>query len=78
MGQRLCKARIKMAEAADESGPVHNEEAVNQQNKPIDEEPTKELSILVGIGHKILILLKCIVGLVCLVLFGIIYIISRL
>jgi hypothetical protein len=35
-GGRLCKARAKLAEAADESAPVH-EETVNQQNKPIDE-----------------------------------------
>ena len=37
-----------------------------------------DLSVLVGIGHKIFILLKCIVGLVCLVLFGIVYVVSRL
>jgi hypothetical protein len=41
-------------------------EEVNQQKKPIDEEVTKNLSLLVRIGHKILILLKCIVGLACL------------
>ena len=46
------------------------DEAVNQQKN--------DLSILVGIGREILILLKCIVGLVCLVLFGIVYIVSRL
>jgi hypothetical protein len=46
------------------------DEAVNQQKK--------DVSILVGLGREILILLKCIVGLVCLVLFGIIYIVSRL
>ena len=50
------------------SAPLYNE-AVNQQNN--------DLSILVGIGLEILILLKCIVGLVCLVLFGIVYIVSR-
>ena len=37
------------------------DEAVNQQKN--------DLSVLVGIGRKILILLKCIAGLVCLVLF---------
>ena len=47
------------------------------QEKPINEEVKKNLSILVGIGGEILILLKCIVGLVCLVLFGIVYIVSR-
>jgi hypothetical protein len=49
------------------------DKAVSQQKKPID-----NLSVLVGIGHEILLLLKCIVGLVCLVLFGIVYIVSRL
>jgi len=67
----------KSAEAADESAPVH-EEVVNQQKKPIDEELTNNLSVLVGIGHQILVLLKCIIGLVCLVLFGIVCIVSRL
>jgi hypothetical protein len=50
-----------------------DDEAVNQQKKPID-----DLSVLIGIGHEILLLLKCIVGLVCLVLFGIVYVVSRL
>jgi predicted flap endonuclease-1-like 5' DNA nuclease len=54
----------KSAEAADESAPVH-EEAVNQYSKPIDEELMKNLSVLVGIGCEILMLLKCNVGLVC-------------
>ena len=62
---------------ADENALVH-EEAANQQKKPIDQKLTKDFSILVGISHEILILLKCIVGLVCLVLFGIVYIVSRL
>jgi hypothetical protein len=67
----------KSAEADDESALVH-EEVVNQQKKPMDEELTNDLSILVRIDREILILLKCIIGLVCLVLFGIIYIVSRL
>ena len=46
------------------------DEAVNQQKN--------DLSVLVGIGREILILLKYIVGLVYLVLFGIVYIVSRL
>ena len=46
------------------------DEVVNQQKN--------DMSVLVGIGLEILILLKCIVGLVCLVLFGIVYIVSRL
>lgn len=54
----------KSAKGADRSALVHGE--MNQQKKPIDEEMTKNLSLLVRIGHKILILLKCIVGLVCL------------
>jgi hypothetical protein len=59
----------KETEVADESAPMYDE-AVNQQKN--------DLSVLVGIGREILILLKCIVGLVCLVLIGIIYIVSRL
>ena len=54
---------------ADESAPVYDE-AENQRKN--------DLSVLVGIGHEILIQLKCIVGLVCLVLFGIVYIVSKL
>jgi hypothetical protein len=54
----------KSVEEADRSALVHEE--VNQQKKPIDEEVTKNLSLLVRIGHKIFILLKCIVGLACL------------
>ena len=63
------KSITKETEAADESAPVYDE-AVNQQKN--------DLSILVGIGCEILIMLKCIVGLVCLVLFRIVYIVSRL
>ena len=63
------KSLAKETEAADESAPVYDE-AVNQQKN--------DLSILVGIGREILILLKCIVGLVCLVLFVIVYIVSGL
>jgi hypothetical protein len=59
----------KEDEAADESAPVYDE-AVNQWKN--------DLCILVKIGHQILILLKHIIGLVCLVLFGIIYIVLRL
>ena len=65
----IQKSLAKETEAADESAPMYDE-VVNQQKN--------NLSVLVGIGHKILILLKCIVGLVYLVLFGIVYIVSRL
>ena len=58
-----------MTEAIDESAPLYDE-AMNQQKN--------DLFALVGIGCEILILLKCIVGLVYLVLFGIVYIVSRL
>ena len=58
-----------MTEATDESAPLYDEAMNQQKNDP---------SVLVRIGHKILILLKCIVGLVYLVLFGIVYIVSRL
>jgi len=44
-----------------ETAPVHGE--VNQKN-PKDEDLTKNLSILVGIGGGILVLLKCITVLV--------------
>ena len=44
---------------ADDSAPMYGE-AVNQQKN--------DLSVLVGIGHEIIILLKCIIGLLCLVL----------
>ena len=53
----------------DESAPLYDE-AMNQQKN--------DLSVLVGIGYEILILLKCIIHLVCLVLFGIVYIVLRL
>ena len=51
------------------SAPLYDE-VVNQK--------MNDLSVLVVIGHEILIMLKCIVGLVYLVLFGIVYIVSRL
>jgi hypothetical protein len=54
------------------------DEAVSQRKKPIDVEQTNDLSVLVGIGRKIIMLLKCILGLVCLVLVGIVYIVVRL
>ena len=66
----------KLDEEADESAPDVHEE-VNQK-KPIDEELANNLYLLVGIGGKILVLLKCSIGLVCLVLFGIVYIVWRL
>jgi predicted flap endonuclease-1-like 5' DNA nuclease len=68
----LVEQAAKAAKQADESAGV-DDEAMSQQKKPID-----DLSVLVGIGHEILLLLKCIIGLVCLVLFGIVYIVSRL
>jgi hypothetical protein len=45
------------------------DETMNQQKN--------DLYVLVRIGREILILLKCNVGLVCLVLFGIVYIVLR-
>jgi hypothetical protein len=63
------KSLVKETEAADESAPMCDE-VVNQQKN--------DMSVLVGMGHEILILLNCIVGLICLVLFGIVYIVSRL
>jgi hypothetical protein len=58
-----------MTEATDESAPLYDE-AVNQQKN--------DLSAFVGIRREILIPLKCIIGLVCLVLFEIFYIIQAL
>jgi predicted flap endonuclease-1-like 5' DNA nuclease len=66
----LAKAAAKADEAADET--------VSQQKKPIDVEQKNDLFVLVGIGREILFVLKCIIGLVCLVLLGIVYIVSRL
>ena len=40
------------------------DEAVILWKKPIDVEQTHDLSILVGIGHEIFMLLKCILALV--------------
>jgi hypothetical protein len=63
--EHVQKSLAKETEGADESAPVY--------------EPAEDdLSVLVGIGREILILLKCIIGLDCLVLFGIVYIVSRL
>jgi hypothetical protein len=62
-----------LAQAATVAG-----EAVSQWKKPIDVEQMNDLSILVGIGHEIIMLLKCILGLVCLVLVGTVYIVARL
>ena len=61
--KHVKKSLAKATEAIDESAPLYDE-AMNQQKNG--------LSILVGISPEILILLKCIVGLVCLVLFEIV------
>ena len=54
------------------------DEAVILRKKPINIEQTHDLSILVGIGHEILMLLKCILALVFLMVVGIVYIVARL
>jgi len=54
------------------------DEAVILRKKPIDVEQTHDLSVLVGIGREILMLLKCILALVFLVVVGIVYIVARL
>ena len=54
------------------------DEEVILRKKPIDVEQTHDLSVLVGIGHEILMLLKCILALVFLVVVGIVYIVARL
>jgi hypothetical protein len=53
-------------------------EAVIQPKKPKDIAQSVDLSVLVGIGHEILVLLKCILALVLLVVVGIVYIIAML
>ena len=54
------------------------DEAVILRKKPIDIEKTHDMSVLVGIGHEILMLLKCILALVFLVIIGIVYIVARI
>ena len=54
------------------------DEAVILRKKPINVEQTHDLSVLVGIDHEILMLLKCILALVFLVVVGIVYIVVRL
>ena len=56
------------------------DEAVILRKKPIDVEQMHDLSVLVGIGREILMLLKCILVLVLvfLVVVGIVYIVARL
>jgi len=53
-------------------------EATSQRKKTIDVEEMNDLFVVVGIGREIVMLLKFILGLVCLVLVGIVYIVSRL
>ena len=54
------------------------DEAVILRKKPIDVEQTHDLSVLVEIGRKILMMLKCILALVFLLVVGIVYIVARL
>ncbi|XP_066336255.1 uncharacterized protein [Miscanthus floridulus] len=61
---------LEVADAADE--------AVSQQEKLIDIQQKNDLSVLVAYDHKIIMLLKCIVVLVCLVIVGIAYVVARL
>ena len=53
-------------------------EAVIQPKKTKDVAQSGDLSVLVEIGRKILVLLKCILALVLLVVVGIVYIIAML
>jgi len=53
-------------------------DAVIQPKKPKDVEQMGDLFVLVEIGHKILVLLKCILALVFIVVVGIVYIVARL
>ena len=54
------------------------DEAVILWKKPMDVEQTHDLSVLVGIGREILMLLKCILDLLFLVVVGIVYIVAGL
>ena len=54
------------------------DEAVILWKKLIDVEQTHDLSVLVGIGREILMLLKCILALVFLLVVEIVYIVARL
>ena len=54
------------------------DEAVIPRKKPINVEQTHDLSVLVGIGREILMLLKCILVLVFLLVVGIVYVLARL
>ena len=51
---------------------------MSQQEKLIDIQQTNDLSVLVAYGHKIIMLLKCIIVLICLVIVGIGYVVVRL
>ena len=53
-------------------------EAVSQLKKTINVEQMNDLSILVGIGREIVLLLKFILGLLCIMLVVITYIVARL
>ena len=53
-------------------------EVVIQPKKPKDVAQSGDLSVLVEIGHEILVLLKCILALVLLVVVGIVYIVAML
>ena len=54
------------------------DEAVILRKKSIDVEQMHDLSVLVGIGREILMLLKYILAFVFLVVVGIVYIVARL
>ena len=54
------------------------DEAVILRKKPLDVEQTHDLSVLVGIGREILMLLKCILAFVFVLIVGIVYIVARL
>jgi hypothetical protein len=70
-----CVELLKTLAEEAKSAPMRRE--VNQK-KSMDEKLEKNLSLLVEVRGGILVQLKCIVGLVCLVLVGIVYIVSRL
>jgi len=49
-----------------------------RRKKPIDVDQANDLSIIVGIGRELIMLLKCILVLVCLVLIAIVFVVARL
>ena len=57
---------------------TEGDEAVSQWKEPIDVDQANDLSIIVGIGRELIMLLKCILVLVFLVLVAIVFDVAKL